>query len=365
MSVTEKAAVAASPRAMRVVMDGISGELQSYSTSNQQIVKQTKMVAINAIIEAARAGDSGKGFAVVADEVQRLADRAADIAVRFQEILLGRIALSRSMSESLVEEMEGARLIDLAQTLVQLIVRNLYERTADVRWWATDTAFWVALEAGDPDKMKFAADRLATINRFYSVYGDLVLTDLQGRVVASANPKYAREIVGADMSREPWFRAARATASGDDYVVGEVEVSRLHGGREVLVYGTAVRSGGQTNGKVIGTLGVYFDWQDQGHAIVEKEAALPPQVKARTLVMLLDQAGRVIATSDPELLFKPFDLRHQDLARGSYYDGSGNIVAFAKTLGYQEYDGLGWWGVVIQKTEQDDQIRQYLGFKAP
>ncbi|MEO8686006.1 MAG: methyl-accepting chemotaxis protein, partial [Devosia sp.] len=134
-----KAAVAASPRAMRVVVDSISGELLSFSSSNQQIVKQTKMVAINAIIEAARAGDAGKGFAVVADEVQRLADRAADIAVRFQDVLLGRIALGRSMSETLVDEMEGARLVDLAQSLVQLIVRNLYERTADVRWWATDT----------------------------------------------------------------------------------------------------------------------------------------------------------------------------------------------------------------------------------
>ncbi|MBU2369474.1 MAG: hypothetical protein KKF14_17080 [Alphaproteobacteria bacterium] len=148
MSSNDTSAVNASPRAMRVVMDGISGELQSYSNSNLQIVKQTKLLAINAIIEAARAGDAGKGFAVVADEVQRLADRAADIAVRFQDVLVGRISLSRTMSETLVDEMEGVRLIDLAQSLVQLIVRNLYERTADVRWWATDTALWQALTKG-------------------------------------------------------------------------------------------------------------------------------------------------------------------------------------------------------------------------
>jgi len=55
MNSNDKGAVAASPRAMRVVMDGISGELQSYSNSNLQIVKQTKLLAINAIIEAARA----------------------------------------------------------------------------------------------------------------------------------------------------------------------------------------------------------------------------------------------------------------------------------------------------------------------
>jgi hypothetical protein len=28
-------------------------------------------------------------------------------------------------------------------------------------------------------------------------------------------------------------------------------------------------------------------------------------------------------------------------------------VAFAKTIGYQEYDGLGWWSVIIQKPEKN------------
>ncbi|MFP9138142.1 methyl-accepting chemotaxis protein [Devosia sp. XGJD_8] len=362
MSSNDTSAVNASPRAMRVVMDGISGELQSYSNSNLQIVKQTKLLAINAIIEAARAGDAGKGFAVVADEVQRLADRAADIAVRFQDVLVGRISLSRTMSETLVDEMEGVRLIDLAQSLVQLIVRNLYERTADVRWWATDTALWQALDEGaDPDAVAFAAERLATINKFYSVYCDLVLTNAQGRVVASANPAHARALMGVDLSREAWFRAARNTTSGDDYAVGDVMESAHHDRQDVLVYSTAVRTNGRANGQVLGTLGVYFDWQNQGQSIVETEAALPPKIAERTEVMLLDGKGKVIASTRPASRFTTFDLRHEDRQRGSYYDGQGNIIAFARTLGYQEYDGLGWWGVVMQRTEQDDSIRQALG----
>lgn len=357
-------AVPASPRAMRVVMDGISGELQSYSRTNLQIVKQTKLLAVNAIIEAARAGDAGRGFRVVADEVQRLAEQATQIATQFEELVLGRIAISRSMSETLVDELEGVRLVDLAQTLVQLIVRNLYERTADVRWWATDTALWTALADPSAESRDFATDRLATINSFYSVYLDLILTDRTGKMVASANPSFRKGLAGADLCNAQWVRAARATQSGSEYVVGDVEESAPHGGRETLVYATAVRRQGRPDGEVVGMLGVYFDWQDQGRAIVEKEAALPPQIKERTTVLLLDGKSRVIATTNPALRFTQFPLK-PDSERGSYLDARGNIVAYAKTLGYQEYDGLGWYGVVIQKTEQDSALRAQLGFHGP
>ena len=94
--------------------------------------------------------------------------------------------------------------------------------------------------------------------------------------------------------------------------------------------------------------------------IVETEAALPPQVAERTEVMLLDGAGRIIATTRPDNLFRTFDLQAGERQRGSYYDGAGNIVAFARTLGYQEYDGLGWWGVIVQRTEQDQSIRDTI-----
>lgn len=354
----------ATPRSMRLVTESIGRDLEIYSADNALIVRQIRLLAINALIEAARAGETGKGFAVVANEVQRLAQGAADISERFQENVLDRIRLSRSMADALVEDMEGVRLIDLAQTLVQFIVRNLFERTADVRWWATDSALWSALEEPSPAAASHAAERLGVINRFYTVYLDLVMTDAKGQVIASANPRYQRNLKDKSLSHEDWFKAARGCRNGDDYVVDSVRRSALHDNRDVLVYATGIRAGGRTDAPLVGTLGVYFDWQSQGQAIVEKEANLPPTVAERTEVMLLDGANMVIASSRPERAYTHFALSNpQQAPRGSYHDSNGAIVAFAKTLGYEDYDGLGWSAVIVQQADSDDAIRAHFKLK--
>ncbi|WP_338110331.1 methyl-accepting chemotaxis protein [Rhizobium quercicola] len=353
--------VRATPRAMRAVTERIGNDLESFRRENDDIVRHIRLLGINASIEAARAGDIGKGFAVVANEVQRLAGASASIAAKFQQEVLERVNLGRSLSDALVHEMEGVRLVDLAQTLVQLIVRNLFERTADVRWWATDTALWEALENPDRTRQAFAATRLGVINRFYTVYLDLVMVDTAGRAVASANPNFQKTIMGRDLSGEPWVKAAMKTGSGDDYIVDVVKPSPLHGNADALVYATGVRQGGVSTAPLVGALGVYFDWANQGQSIVHKEANIASADVERTTVLLLDGQGMVIAASRPALVYTSFALTPPDgMRRGSYYMSDGTLVAFAPTLGYEDYDGLGWCGVVIQRPEREADIRQRL-----
>ncbi|HSC83135.1 MAG TPA: methyl-accepting chemotaxis protein, partial [Pseudomonas sp.] len=98
------------------------------------IAEQTNLLALNAAIEAARAGEQGRGFAVVADEVRNLAARTSQATVEINDV----VRLNHELAQQAVSGMDGSKtkveqgvvLVNRAGD-VMLEIRNEAQRVVD------------------------------------------------------------------------------------------------------------------------------------------------------------------------------------------------------------------------------------------
>ncbi|MCX5541111.1 methyl-accepting chemotaxis protein [Paraburkholderia sp. CNPSo 3076] len=314
------------------------------------INRETTFLALNALIEAARAGNAGRGFAVVANQVKHVSARIGEITTVLNRELAGSLSKLTDLGDSMIERLsshEGQRCADLALNMIDVIDRNLYERSCDVRWWATDSAVVDCLANQSAETLAYASRRLSVILDSYTVYRDLWIVDAAGNVVANGRPDtYA--VHDRNVAEASWFRDAMKTPSGVDFVAGDIEALPYLKHAHVATYATAIRENGAVDGKPLGALVIFFDWAPQASTVV-KGVRLTEEEWRRTRCMIVNASHRVIASSDDKgVLEEQFRLTTDGKPTGFYRLTDGRTVSFAATPGYESYRGLGWYGVVVQ-----------------
>ena len=343
-----------SPEKLTSYSTALAGQLERALREIGTVNHRTRLLSFNAQIEAARSGEAGAAFGVVAKEMLALSQQITEVASELRGQSTAAIRDLSEMNQKLSTNFRGMRLSDLALTNIDLIDRNLYERSCDVRWWATDPSLCRALQEGtDEDARAYASHRLGVILDAYTVYFDLVLCDVDGRVVANGRPHHFHS-VGSRQEAAPWFREAMRTQSGDEFGFQTVHASALVNGERALVYSCAVRENGAAKGEPLGVLGIVFRWDALAQTIVE-HAPLSAEERALSRLCIIDSEGMVLADTQKRILQERISFpEFEELLRvpkGFVITRLGSedcCIAHAASPGYETY-ATGWHSLIIQR----------------
>ncbi|KAF6243111.1 chemotaxis protein [Nitrosopumilus sp. b1] len=314
------------------------------------INKKTEFLAINALIEASRTGDAGKGFQVVAESIDVLATKTKEAVEKMRKETISKMSELGKIIEEQSVNITGNRLADLALTNIDLIDRNLYERTADVRWWATDNIFGIALLSKTKESIQEAQHRLGTILKSYTVYYDLVLVDLEGNVITNAQADKF-DISNQNFASKQWFQTALKTSNGSEYGFQSVHRSSTSGSH-TMTFSCKVHENGDPNRPAIGVLAAVFNWDGLAQQVVNG-TPINQDEKEKTRVCIVDENGTILADTQNRILDKFSIPKMNDLfAKKQGFvkisqRGEEQLVCHGLSHGYETY-ASGWHSVIIQ-----------------
>lgn len=158
-----------------------SNQISGITKAIEDISFQTNILALNASVEAARAGAAGKGFAVVADEGQRLASKSAESAKNITELIAASVklvqygtALSEETTQALSQVVDSSRQSEeLVGQIAQsahaqaLSLRQLTEGMELISGVVQTNAATAQESASSAEELRHHAERLTTaVNRF-------------------------------------------------------------------------------------------------------------------------------------------------------------------------------------------------------
>lgn len=232
-----------------------------------------------------------------------------------------------------------------AQVAIDILVRNLFERTADVGFIATDGPLVAYTQAPDQTSAAKLYARLQEYRAKYTVYDDILVLDASAQILLGLQPRASRKTAQPHW----WQQAMASTGYIESYAVSDLFPAT----GPALVYAHRIES---ASGQVCGAVVLKFDLQSELRSIFK---ALLPAISHMALV-ILDELQRVVACSDPALFSEleklPIYKNEPDAPTIFKHQGGEYLLAHCHTRGYQGYAGPGWTAAALIRLDDAFQV---------
>jgi hypothetical protein len=246
------------------------------------------------------------------------------------------IALQQTLIENLVIEnlkKETADSAARAQVAIDILIRNLFERTADVGFLATDDDIRDFLTKPNPSEedKTFLRSRLQEYVRKYSVYDEIVVLTPGGEVkvhlddrnpIATCHDRLIAETLKSNATYVETFRHS------------DIQPRKRHS----LIYSARIQQSNAPGSPTLGVLCLCFRFDNEMESIFSNLLRKDPD----TVLLILDGRGTVIASSNEIRVSLGRCLKYTHEPAIVEYESEDYLVRTLKTNGYQGFRGLGW-----------------------
>lgn len=279
------------------------------------------------------AGQSGELL-----KLKTILDQISETGTRSNELFAQSI-------NDLYETVLASRLQDsefLSHLLVDLLDRNLYERSDDCRWWAVTPELRAALTTSVIDSATVAriTDILGYINALYTVYTRIFVYDNAGCIIASTNSMDGGgSIIGTKID-ETTLARVMCLRTEQQYYVSPFAADALYDNTPTYIYHAAIMA--PDSDTVVGGIGIVFDSAPELLAMLQGGIAEKASIQA----LYIDRQGHIIASTDPgrpvgatldieaDLLALP---NGKSTSRIVIHDGHYSILGCSASYGYREF----------------------------
>ncbi|HEY9900797.1 MAG TPA: methyl-accepting chemotaxis protein [Pantanalinema sp.] len=203
------------------MLDQRSGEIGAIIEVIDDIAEQTNLLALNAAIEAARAGEAGRGFAVVADEVRKLAERSAKATREIGDLIKG---IQKETAEAVGVTRDGATKVEEGVKLASQTGEALSMIKAASQQVATllgEISAASGEQARASSQIVTAAEQMASINQ--QVTGAVSEIDQLARTVTYATSEQRQGSDQVVIAVESLSRSAQEAATATEQVASTAD----------------------------------------------------------------------------------------------------------------------------------------------